>query len=121
MRIEDIVWLSKEADEAEVLVTDGQYSCKAYSQPCNVKVGDYLGERLHLFGVRDARLSEISEPGIHRLASNGLAQRLVAKVSDVKLGYLTVGKIHFAADDPLPGGIAEGDMISLDCARIDLW
>lgn len=121
MRIEDICWLSKEADEAEVLVTDGQYSCKAYSQPCNVKVGDSLDARLHLFGVRDAMVTETIELGIHRLASKDLAQRLVAKVSDAQLGYLTVGEIHFAADDSLPGGIAEGDIISLECARIDLW
>jgi len=121
MKIEDIRWLSKEADEAEVLVSDGRYKCEAYSQPCNVKVGDLLDDRLHLFGIRDAMLTEASELEIRKLDPDGLAQRVVARVSDAQEGYLTVGALHFAADDLLPGGIGEGDIITLECARIDLW
>ena len=121
MKIEDIRWLSKEADEAEVLVSDGSYRCEAYSQPCTVKVGDSLDDRLHLFGIRNAVLTETSELGIHKLDSAGLAQRVVARASDAQQGYLTVGDIQFAADIPLPGGIREGDIITLECARIDLW
>lgn len=121
VKIEDIRWLSKEADEAEVLVSDGSYRCEAYSQPCNVKVGDALEDRLHLFGIRDAMLTETTELGVHKLDSAGLAQRVVARVSDAHEGYLTVGAIQFAADDPLPGGIRQGDIITLECARIDLW
>jgi hypothetical protein len=121
MKIEEIRWLSKEADEAEVLVSGGPYRCEVYSQPCNAKIGDSLDDRLHLFGVRDAMLTEISELGIHKLDSAGLAQRVVARVSDAQQGYLTVGDIQFTADDPLPEGIREGDVITLECARIDLW
>lgn len=121
MKVEDIRWLSKEADEAEVLVSDGSYKCEAYSQPCNVTVGDSLHDRLHLFGIRGAMLIATSDLGVHKLDSAGLAQRVIARVSDAREGYLTIGAIQFATDDPLPGGIREGDIITLECARVDLW
>ncbi|WP_435269767.1 hypothetical protein [Shinella sp. BE166] len=121
MKVESIRWLSRSADEAEVIVSDGRYRCEAYSYLCKVKVGDSLDDRLHLFGIHYAMLAEPTELAIRKIAAEGLTQQVVGRVTDAQKGYLAVGDIHFIADDPLPGGIDVGDIIALECARIDLW
>ena len=121
MRIESIRWLSKPAQEAEVTVSDGSFTCEAYSMPCNASVGDVLLQPLHLFGVRIAMRIETGTIGIRKSSELGLGQQVVATVRSFGEGRLSVGGIELVLDDPLPGGIQDGDMVKLDCARIDLW
>jgi hypothetical protein len=121
MRVENVSWLSKQGDAALVMVSDGQYLVEAYSQPCSVKAGDLLTDRLHLFGVRSAVLTERGTLGIHSIDSDGLAQCVIAKVENAPKGYLTMGGIRFVTDDPLPRDIENGDIITVECVRVDLW
>lgn len=121
MRIESIHWLSKSADEAEIIVSDGFFKCEAYSQPCAVSVGDILTQPLHIFGVRNAMLNEGENLGFRKIDVARLAQRIVAKVTNFREGHLSVGGIELIADDPLPGGIQDGDLIELECDRVDMW
>ncbi|MGJ7043729.1 hypothetical protein J2Y63_007015 [Shinella sp. BE166] len=74
-----------------------------------------------MFGIHYAMLAEPTELAIRKIAAEGLTQQVVGRVTDAQKGYLAVGDIHFIADDPLPGGIDVGDIIALECARIDLW
>ncbi len=121
MRIESIKWLSKAADEAEVVVSDGLFKCQAYAQPCGASIGDVLVQPLHIFGIRNAILNVGGSLGFRKVDTTGLAQRVVAKVTDFREGHLAVGAIELVADDPLPGGIQDGDLVELECARIDMW
>ena len=121
MRIESINWLSKSADGAEVVVSDGLFKCEAYSQPCDASIGDVLVQPLHIFGIRNAILNEGGILGFRKVDATGLAQLVVAKVTNFREGCLSVGAIELIADDPLPGGIQDGDLVELECARIDMW
>jgi hypothetical protein len=121
MWIENIHWLSKAADEAEVIISDGLFRCEAYSQPCTAEIGDTLLQPLHVFGIKNAMRAESGDFGFRKLRSDGLAQRIVAKVANFRYGRLAVGNIELIADDPLPGGIQDGDLIELECARVDMW
>ena len=121
MRVESIRWLSASADEAEVLVSDGQFRCEAYSQPCSASVGDLISEPLHLFGVRSAVLNAAGIERIEKITPDGLAHRLTARVECLQEGRLSVGAIELMAEDRLPGGIQDGDLVDIECARVDLW
>ena len=121
MHVEDIHWLSKSAEEAEVIISDGSFRCEAYSQPCNASVGETLRQPLHVFGIRNAMLKEGGALGFWKIDAVGLAQRVVAKVTNFREGLLSVGGIDLIADDPLPGGIQDGDFIEIECARVDMW
>ncbi|MFY7759882.1 hypothetical protein [Aquidulcibacter sp.] len=121
MKIEGVHWLSQSAEEAEVIVTDGVFHCMAYSQPCSASAGDDVLEPLYVFGIRKAILIEGREVGSRRIQGPGFAQNLVVKVMSCRLGLLSIGGIELVAGDPLPGGLEDGDIIEIDCARVDLW
>lgn len=121
MRIESIRWLSRSADEAEIVVSDGCSRCEVYAQPCTASVGEEIDQPLHVFGVRNAMLTGALHAAIQKVDAGGLAQRIVAKVENWKEGHLSVGNIQLIADDPLPGGVQNGDFVELECARIDYW
>ncbi|MGG6463277.1 hypothetical protein [Solilutibacter silvestris] len=121
MRISNIHWLSQVAFEAEVEVTDGEFFCVAFSQPCSVGVGDELTELLHVFGIKEVMLSEQSQVGISSVTVDGLGRKVVARVDDKSRQILAVGAIAMVVDEYLPGGFEDGDLIEFECARIDLW
>ncbi|RWD29386.1 MAG: hypothetical protein EOS34_28080 [Mesorhizobium sp.] len=122
MIVEEINWLSIAAKEAEIVISDGEFRCSAYSQPCCLNVGDQLTEPLHIFGLKAASLANFDVMGAWKIGGSGtLAQRIHAKVQSIKDRSLLVGNIQLVTDDPLPGGIVDGDMVALECARIDAW
>lgn len=121
MKIQKISWLSEAASEAEVDVTDGHLVCRAFSQPFDGRVGDSISDPLHLFGVRGAMRSDLSEVGFTKLSEEGLSYKVVATMVDPIAQLLMVGGIHLVADEDLPGGLKSGDLVELECARIDLW
>lgn len=121
MRIEALDWISKEAEEAEVVVSDGRYSCRAFSQPCSLVVGQALQEPLHIFGAKHVMLSADDEQELRPLSTGRLSHKVTAKIQDLRSKRLSVGGIELIMDDYLPGGIQDGDTIEFECARLDIW
>ena len=121
MHIESVEWISKEAEEAEVVVSDGRFSCRAFSQPCSLLVGQVLQEPLHVFGAKKIMISTAGECGFELQVNGGLAQKIIAVLQDLQSRRLSVGGIELVLDDYVPGGIQTGDMIEFECARIDVW
>jgi hypothetical protein len=121
MQVKNIKWLSVPAAEAEVEITDGTFTCIAFSCPCEVQVDDQLFEPLHVFDIRNAMLVDQVAPGIWNLTENGLGRKVIAELSDVSDQLLKVGGIVLVVEDRLPGGLEQGNFIQFECARIDLW
>jgi hypothetical protein len=121
MRVEAIQWISKMAQEAEVTFSDGHFTCKAFSQPCEVSVDEEVPLPLHIFGIREVMIANDSDVFVMKLNEVGLDQRVVATVIDLSSKLLAVGGITFIVDDYLPGGLVVGDRVKFECARIDLW
>ena len=42
MKVNEITWLSEVAKEAELVISDGNYECIAFSHPCDVRERDIL-------------------------------------------------------------------------------
>ena len=121
MKVVSISWIDPSAQEAEVEVADGQYTCYAFCHPCEVNVGDELVEPLHVFGPKQVALAAGSDLGAWRNGGGSLAHRVVARLLDSERRLMGVGALRFVFDDPLPGGIQRGDLVGFECARLDLW
>ncbi|MET1069745.1 MAG: hypothetical protein ABWY28_17190 [Pseudomonas prosekii] len=121
MKIESISWISKEAEEAEVTISDGHFTCIAFCQPCNIKVGDKITEPLHAFSIKNAIISDKSTLGVWNVSETKLEKKVIAKILDITNQIVAVGDISLIIDDYLPGGLENGDIIEFECARIDLW
>lgn len=91
MIIKSIKWLSKSAEEAEVEISDGDFICIAFSQPCNVVVGEHLTQPLHIFSIKNAVISDQSAVGIWNLSDTKIERKVVAKVIDITNQVVAVG------------------------------
>lgn len=115
-----IHWTSIPAQEADVTVAAGSSECTAFCQPCRYEVGDRVAEPLHIFGLKRAMISSAS-PHIEKVGSSGLGQRGAGRVVDLAHAKISVEDLQLVFDDPLPRGLAVGDIVEFECARIDLW
>jgi hypothetical protein len=99
MIIKSIKWISKSAEEAEVEISDGNFTCIAFSQPCNVIVGEHLIQPLHVFSVKNAMISDQSAVGIWNLSDTKLERKVISEVIDITNLVVAVGDIHMVIDD----------------------
>ncbi|NER00768.1 MAG: hypothetical protein F6K30_29415 [Cyanothece sp. SIO2G6] len=119
VRVKKIEWLSRDAEEALVHITDGIFDCIAFSQPCKKKTGDIIEQPLLVFGTYAIEVIDVNTVSIHRAGST-LGYEIYAKVMDVKRGIISVGSLEFELDIPLPGDVDKGCIIRFICQRIDL-
>uniref|UniRef100_A0A0C1NA65 Uncharacterized protein n=1 Tax=Tolypothrix bouteillei VB521301 TaxID=1479485 RepID=A0A0C1NA65_9CYAN len=117
--ISQIEYLSKDADEALVSITDGVYGCVAFCQPCERLVGELIKEPLLAFGTEGVVLSNEETLGFRRIRDT-FRHEVYARVTDATLGIVSVGSIRLELDTPLPGGIVTGDSINFFCDRVDV-
>ena len=108
------------SESAEVTVTDGQYSCRAFSYPCDAVEGEVVTEPLQLFDEVICLMFEDAEPRIESTGDVDFRHCGVAKVLDVENDLLCVGELILQAGGQLPGGLAVGDAVEFECVRIDL-
>ena len=120
LRVVEVIPLSESSPDSEVLLTDGYFECLAFSSPTTVRIGDEVREPLHLFGLRSVMLSEGLELGIAQ-PSEGHPRRLVATVVTLDPLTVGVGRFRFEIDDYAFGGIQVGDIVQIECGRMDLW
>lgn len=119
--VTQIEWTSEPAREAEVSISDGRIVCFAFCQPCGYQAGDPVTEPIHIFALREARLSKVPSAYIEKISAAGLGQRGAGTLINVAQGELAIGNLRFVFDDHLPGGLTDGDMVEFECGRIDLW
>lgn len=119
MVIKEINWISKEAKEAELLITDGQYECLAFSHPCNFNEGDELQDALRAFMTENLMLSYEDEVGIYRNSNKTRFHKCVAEVVDEENELVKIGGIYLFLDEKLPIGCSKGKLVEFNCTRID--
>ncbi len=119
MYIKKLDWLSEAAKEAELIITDGNYSCVAFSQPCKHKQEDKIFEPLHAFMVENLMLSHEIDLKIETV--KGFQHKVVALVRDINEDIVQVGDISIKLDYHIPSWAKDGDFVEFECGRIDLW
>jgi len=118
-RVENIHWLSREAEEAEVLISSAGVQLLAFCCPCTRSVGTILREPLHAFSASQIQLSDSNFESIEN--TEGFKCKVVGTLIDHAQQLILACDFLIQIDDYLPGGIQQGDIISFNCSRIDLW
>ena len=120
MEICNIKWLSKEACEAEVVVTDGKYELKCFSQPLKYDLNEQLREALYCYNVKSVFKSTIDNFEVVKL-SEYFAYNITALLICKNRGLIKLGRITLEVDkETIPSDIKDDDYIVFYCQRIDV-
>lgn len=119
MIVSKIDWISKEAQEAIVTVSDGRFELKCFSQPLTLTVGDKIEFPLLALNIKTVVRSVLDEPCVV-MTGGQFSYRLTAKVESIQESLLTLGGITILAKDVLPGDICEGEFVDFTCDRLDI-
>jgi hypothetical protein len=120
VRIKKIDWLSQEALEAEVVVTDGEFEITCFAQPFNYQVGSELNDPILCYNVTNVLKLDRE---VYTIEKHGeyFAYSLAGKLVDKQLETVMVGKLLLELDNNiLPGDINEGEFLSFSCQRLDI-
>lgn len=119
VKIISIKWMSEEALEAEVVITDGIFQMNCFSQPLRYVKGDMINENLYGFDVSNVKIANEPIEYINKIGNNfeyQLSGRLVNKKNKV----IGLGEILIEVKD-LPYDINEGEYVEFNCKRIDIY
>lgn len=119
MIVEQISWLSEEAQEAEVRVRGNGATALVFCHPCRLIVGEKISNHLHAFEASGIQISDSQEERIENL--KGLAHFVQGNLIKSETPTVSTKGFLIKIDDYFPGGIKQGDYISFECARIDFW
>lgn len=117
--IKEVIWISKDSSEAEVLVTDGRYELVCFAHPFNGKPGDVVEQDIIALDCNEVERVMATE-GHARRTDDYFAHDLTLKVDDARRGKLSLGNIKISARNCLPNDIVDGEYVNLICSRLDL-
>lgn len=121
MVIKKIIWICKEADEADLYITDGEYECIAFSQPCAYHEGQILRYPLLAFVTKNLMLSYEDKVQFIKTLDSPLSYRCIAEVVDEANRLVKIGKFYLYLDANIPIGCSRGKIVEFDCGRIDAY
>ncbi|QJB56848.1 hypothetical protein [Pseudodesulfovibrio sp. zrk46] len=119
MKIQAIKWLSRDAEEASILVSDGKYSCWCFCHPCSAQIGDIVSE-LYTLDAKRCMAAPGTAPYITK-HSVGDGHDLCGHLFNKENSIISIGDILVEIDADVPGDIVEGDIVEFSCGRIDAW
>jgi hypothetical protein len=121
MKIEKINWISREGQEAEVLVSDGDCVCAVFCQPCEYEEQALVAGPLHAFMTKHVMLSRRESISLKRIDTKLFAYECTAHVLDSLRALVSIGSLEIELDDRIPAGVNNGDLVDFECSRIDIW
>lgn len=122
LKIVDIRWLSKEAQEAILCVEDNLFQLFCFSQPFNGKVDDELNLAIQVLNPTDIIKIENQAYSAKKL-SDTLNYEIKGKLIDKNKGLILLGNIvlEFDNSDLIPNDIVKDEFISFKCDRLDIY
>ncbi|MDQ1300076.1 MAG: hypothetical protein QG636_744 [Patescibacteria group bacterium] len=117
--IKRVAWLSKDAREARVLITDGKHELECFAQPFTGALGDVVQGPILVLDCDRVEKVDAVEMKTQKLDDH-FAYSLTLKVKDSSTSTLLLGDIEILARNCLPADIADGDFVNLTCSRLDL-
>lgn len=121
VEIDKIEWLSKEAKEVVVCISDGKFSLFCFSQPFNYTLGDIVPLPLYTLNVTNICRIREGEVFYAERIDSGFEYKIVGRVLNKEYSQVEIGKIIIELDVPFPNDIHVGHFVSFLCDRIDLY
>lgn len=116
MKIDHIIWISEDAEEALLTIRDNSYSCEAFCQPCTYKTGDII--RNPLLSFAEGEVIKVDHPLLLKKTSF-FGHEIVANVQNINKKLVTVGNIIIELSLPLPRDIKNGEKVLFYTTRLD--
>lgn len=121
VKISNLFWISKDAMEAEVTITDGIYEIVCFSQPCDLKINQQIFEPIYCMNNTNVVKSENEEFYVEKLKET-FEYNITGKLIDRKCGLVEVGNIIIQLEKgSLPGGVEENKYLNFNCQRLDIY
>lgn len=121
IKVIKINWLSKEALEAEVTLTDGKFELICFSQPFNYDLNDFIKTYVYCYETNNVLIEDVREFEVNKLNST-FAYKLAGELINKEECVVAIGDIRIIIEkDKLPGDVKVGDYISFNCKRIDIY
>lgn len=119
LKIQDIIWISEEIGEADVLVTDGDYEIRCFSHPFYQKIGEEVEGTLSVFEYSNLTKSNTTTYIAEHLGNGKYF--IVARLLDRGEGTAQIGNIQIHDIEGIPAEIKNGEYIQFIAPRIELW
>jgi len=120
MKVVEVEWLSREANESVLLLSDGNVELPVFCHPFKGQKGDTLAGELHAFEVSEVVSVKDSTSQVI-IAPDGLAVRAIAQVLSVSDNTVEIGEFVVELDELLPKDVGRGDWVEFSCDRLDYW
>ncbi|MDR0587902.1 MAG: hypothetical protein LBG61_02855 [Burkholderiales bacterium] len=121
MFVKAINWIDKDAQEAELIVSDGNIELLCFSQPCNKKVNESIDSLIYCFDAEDIQKSD------ERIAYTNkddsyFGYSMCCNLLDLKDKIVQIGEIKLCLEgEEFPGDLVEGDYVKFNVSRLDVY
>lgn len=119
VKIYKIDWLSKDAKEAEVYLSDGDFSIVCFSHPLNQIVGDVV--RLPIYALNARYILKGDEMFLIEKVLSVFGYKISGRVVNIDNNLIKVGEFIIELDVSLPNDIQIDDFVLFTCDRIDIY
>ncbi|NER13108.1 hypothetical protein GWK08_06635 [Leptobacterium flavescens] len=121
MVVKEIIWISEEILEAEVVITDGQFDLLCFGHPFKKKKGEQLTGPI--YALDPTEIIRLETPNSHiKKLDESFDYLIEGELVDKKSGLMKIGDIMIEIDGRfIPGDIVNGDYISFRCDRLDIY
>lgn len=120
VKVDKLNWLSQEAKEAEVFLSDGDFSIICFSHPFKEGIGSVISQPLYTLNAKEI-LKLNGEERFSVENEDGFNYKLAGRVIDKRKDQIKVGEFIIELDNPIPEDIQDGSYISFSCDRIDIY
>lgn len=120
MFIKEIKNYDVEAQEADIVVSDGKNSILCYAHPFKIKENIIFS--LYAFGAKEIMKVNKNSYLIEKLDESYYAYHFRGKIIDIKnkLTIILINDIQLEMDDYIPNDLTINDFIEFSILRIDL-
>lgn len=119
--VSKITWISVNALEAEVTITDGIFEVQCFSQPCNMIINQKVDNLIYCYNNSNVEKVDSNEFKVEKLYQP-FAYKMIGKVIDKKELIVRIGDVKIQLEEgSIPRDIEENDYISFYCQRIDIY
>lgn len=116
MFIKEIKEYDKISQEADIIVSDGQFEILCYAHPFELKKSKWV---LSTLFAENIMISFNKEPSVQK-KDGYFDYKLTGKILNKSKQIVSVGEIIIELDGHIPNDLVEGNYIEFECMRIDL-